>query len=82
MHHGNYQVAKSWKAVERYCKKAGDYIANIQVENAKMKKAKNNMDLLKMSAKEAVETGEINLIDLPRLIKAKQAFALLEDAKN
>lgn len=40
-YHGNYQVAKSWKAVERYCKKDGDYIANIDVVAAKSHKAKN-----------------------------------------
>lgn len=33
-HHGNYQVAKSWNAAAKYCKKDGDYIANIDTESA------------------------------------------------
>lgn len=39
-YHGNYQVAKSWKAVERYCKKDGDYLTNIDVSSARDKKGK------------------------------------------
>lgn len=40
-YHGNYQVAKSWKAVQAYCKKGGDFIANINVRGAEDKKSKN-----------------------------------------
>lgn len=36
-YHGNYQVAKSWRAVDKYCKKGGDYISNINLDNAKKK---------------------------------------------
>lgn len=39
--HGNYQVAKSWKAVIDYVKKDGDYISNIDVNAALGHKAKN-----------------------------------------
>lgn len=39
--HGNYQVAKSWKAVIDYVKKDGDYIANIDLKAAMGHKAKN-----------------------------------------
>lgn len=53
-HHGNYQVAKSWKAVQQYCMKEGDYIANIDVKAAKSHQSKNKQ-LLEISAKEAVD---------------------------
>jgi hypothetical protein len=33
-YHGNYQVAKCWRAVEKYCKKDGDYISSICVLSA------------------------------------------------
>lgn len=33
-HHGNYQQARSWAAAAKYCKKDGDYIANIDTESA------------------------------------------------
>lgn len=58
-HHGNYQVAKSWKAVRQYVAKDGNYIANIDLESAKAKKGKKNMDVLAMDPKKAVETGII-----------------------
>jgi hypothetical protein len=33
-HHGNYQVAKSWKHVKQYVTKGGNFIASIDVESA------------------------------------------------
>jgi hypothetical protein len=60
--HGNYQVAKCWRAVEQYCKKGGDFISSIDILSASMKKAKNNRELLEMTPKEAVETGKITLL--------------------
>lgn len=33
-HHGNYQVAKSWKAVRQYITKGGDYITNLDIASA------------------------------------------------
>lgn len=31
IYHGNYQVAKSWRAVAEYCQKDGDFISNINM---------------------------------------------------
>lgn len=59
-YHGNYQVAKSWKAVQTYCKKDGDFIASFSVESAREKKAKLNTEVLAMTTREAVETGSIS----------------------
>lgn len=61
-HHGNYQVAKSWRAVDRYCKKAGDYISSLDLLSASQKKAKNNQELLSMAPRDAVLEGKINLL--------------------
>lgn len=80
-HHGNYQVAKSWKAVIDYVKKDGDYISNIDVNAALGHKAKNKQ-LLEISPKEAVDQGLIPLLALPSLIKAKAMYALQEKAQN
>lgn len=33
-HHGNYQVAKSFKCVIKYITKDGDYITNLDLESA------------------------------------------------
>lgn len=82
-YHGNYQVAKSWKAVSSYCKKDGDYISSIAdsvlIDN---KHALKNKQLMEISEKEAVDNGLIPLIHLPNLIKAKAAYRLLEEAKD
>lgn len=48
-YHGNYQVAKSWAAVEKYCKKDGDFIASFSTEDARAKKAKTNVETLAMT---------------------------------
>lgn len=66
----------------QYCKKDGNYIASIDIESAKNKKAKNNAALLAMNPKEAVDQGEITLLQLPQLIKAQGAYRLLEEAKD
>lgn len=75
-HHGNYQVAKCWKAVERYCKKGGDFIANIDLDNARMKKAKRNAELLKMDVCEAVDEGEISLFQVKSFVQSKEIYNL------
>ena len=78
-HHGNYQAAKSWKAAERYCKKGGDFISNINLDNARQKQ---NKLLLTKTPKQLVDDGDINLLQLPNLIKAKAAYNLLEEAQD
>lgn len=67
--HGNYQIAKSWKAVEAYVKKGKQYIASIDVESAKQKRGKNNLVLATMDPVEAVKQGEIAFMDLQKLVK-------------
>ena len=47
-YHGNYQVAKSWRAVQEYVKKDGNYISNLNLEAAAQKQSKmKKEDLLK-----------------------------------
>ena len=78
-YHGNYQPAKSWRCVEQYCKKDGNYITNEDIDNARHKKAKRNMELIKMDPKEAVEGGYIGFCALPSFIKAKREWKNLEE---
>jgi len=75
-HHGNYQVAKCWRAVERYCKKGEDFIANINIEDARQKKAKRNKDLLGMTVCEAIDTGEITLFQAKTFEQCKRIYEL------
>lgn len=75
--HGNYQVAKSWKRCERYCKKDGDYISSFDTESAKQKKAKHNKLVLTMDPIVAVEDGEIRWQELNLLVKTQQTMKML-----
>lgn len=76
-HHGNYQVAKSWKAVKKYVTKDGNYIANIDLESAEAKKGKRNAALVAMPARQAVDEGLIDLLQLEKLIKAQNVYRSL-----
>ena len=77
-YHGEYQVAKSWRAVQAYVKKDGDYITNIDLDAARAKKAAHNAKLLELDPKKAVDEGYIGLCALPMLLKAKRAYANLD----
>jgi len=57
--HGNYEGAKSWKAVQKYVTKGDDYIGNINVENARLKQTKI---LLTKPVKTCVDEGDITLM--------------------
>lgn len=82
-HHGNYQVAKSWRAVQAYCKKGDDYISNISVESAQQGKAKRSVDILtRTDLKSLVEDGTIGALQLVQAQKARQAWALLEEPED
>lgn len=59
--HGNYQVAKSWNAVKQYVVKGGNYITNLDLDSAKAKKGKRNMELLACDPKEALANGDITI---------------------
>lgn len=77
-YHGHYEQAKSWRAVETYVKKDGNYISNIDIPSAQKKKAKRNALLLKEDPKELVDTGEIGLLQLKSLLENKRLYAMLE----
>lgn len=78
-YHGNYQVAKSWRAVQAYVKKDGDFITNIDLDAARAKKAAHNAKLLELDPKKAVDEGYIGLCALPMLLKAKRAYENLNE---
>lgn len=82
-YHGHYEVAKSWRAVQAYCKKGGNFIANISIESALEKKAKRSVEILTRSdVKTLVEDGTIGALQLVQAQKARQAWALLEDPED
>lgn len=77
--HGNYQQARSWVAVERYCKKGGNYISNICLESAAQKKGKKNLQILTEDLRDLVADGVIHALQLPQAVKARAIYSLLGD---
>lgn len=75
---GNYQKAKSWKAVDKYVKKGGDFISNIDTESAKQKKGKHNLMLINANPVELVETGEIGIMQLKSLLTNIELYKMLK----
>lgn len=77
-HHGHYEPAKSWAAVKRYVTKEDNYISNIDIDAAVKKKSKGvkekNALMLAKTPKELVDDGDISLLMLPQLLKAKRAY--------
>ena len=77
LYHGNYQQAKSWKAVIQYCKKDGHYISNVSIEDASSKKAARNKQLLEEDPRQLIESGTIGVLQLPSLLRSKAAYTTL-----
>jgi len=76
-YHGNYQVAKSWAAVKKYVEKDGDVLASIDTDSAMKKKGKNNIVLAAKDPIEAINDGDITLLQLPQLVRAQQMYVSL-----
>lgn len=76
-HHGNYQTASNWKAVQEYLKKDGNYISNFDVDAAARKKA-SGRDLNKRLLEEDLATlcleGEFPLEKYLKLKTCKEAI--------
>lgn len=82
-YHGHYEPAKSWRAVEKYCSKEGNYITNINVEAAKNHKAKKIKpeDFLR-DPLELMEEGVLNPMSLNNFIKNRDVYKMLLNQKR
>lgn len=79
LYHGNYQQAKSWTAVIKYCcKETKNYISNVSVEDAKSKKAARNSQLLNEDPKQLISDGSIGFLQLPALLRSKALYTTLQ----
>lgn len=77
-YHGSYEVAKSWIKCEKYCKKDGNYISNIDVQSAKAKKGKSNKELLNMDPVEAVEQEYCTVYQFKSLVQNQALYHSLK----
>lgn len=69
--HGEYEGAKSWDRVKRYCQKGDDFISSIDTESALAKKGKKNIFLMNAPVLDLVDGGHIHALQLPNLIKSR-----------
>jgi len=76
-YHGNYQAARSWNAVQDYCKKGGDFIASFDTAAATNKRAARNQHLIEGDLKELVDSGFIPLQSLRAIQQARNAYTQL-----
>lgn len=82
-YHGNYQVAKCWRAVQKYCIKEGDYLSNIDVKSAISKEGKK-LDLSKVVKGEMTLTDYVDA-DASRIMslgKLQQGLAIYRSLKE
>lgn len=80
-YHGNYQKASSWKAVQDYCKKDGNYISNIDIESAKRKKScgrELNKRIIEEDLIDLVDDGTINIWNLKTYHENKLLYQALK----
>lgn len=80
IYHGNYQVARSWANVQKYCQKGGDFIANFCTQAALAKRAARNKQLLEGNIKDMVDSGIIGLIQVKAVQQARNLYAQLVPA--
>lgn len=81
-YHGNYQPAKSWRAVQEYCKKDGDYISNIDLKAARQKQSKMKKEDLLKDPEALMDSGKLNPMQLCSFLKNSAAYKMLLQQKR
>lgn len=86
--HGEYQPAKSWRAVIGYVTKESkngpkNYISNIDIDSAKNKQSKKiGVAELERDALDLLEEGVINGMQLANFIRNQNIYKLLKQKRN
>ena len=82
-YHGNYQIAKSWRAVQQYVTKDGNYISNLNLEAAKSKHAKKiGREELERNALDLLDEGIISGFQLKSFVANQNVYNLLKQQKE
>lgn len=83
-YHGEYQAAKSWRSVVKYCQKDGNFISNIDPErlltNKHIPKMKKE-DLLK-DVDEVLDSGLINPMQVASFYKNSMIYKMLQQKRT
>lgn len=77
-YHGNYQIAKSWKAVIGYVKKDKNYLTNMDLKSAMMKKGKLTKEDLLRDVDELLDEGKISPLQVANWYKNSCVYKMLQ----
>lgn len=81
--HGNYQIAKSWRAVQEYCQKGGKFISNIDIDAAKNGHAKGILkEHFDMDALDLLDQGILKPMQLNNFLKNQSTYRQLTAQKT
>ena len=82
-YHGHYEVAKSWRKVEEYVKKGGNYISNINISAALQKKSKTiSLEDFKKDPLELLEDGTLKPMQLASFVKNQNIYRMLQQKRE
>ena len=82
-YHGNYQIAKSWRAVQEYVAKGKKYITNLNLDAAMKKQSKKiGIAELETDALELLEKGVITGLQLASFVKNQNMYKLLKNKRK
>lgn len=83
VYHGHYEVAKSWRAVQKYVQKDGEYISNLNLKAAEQKKSKKIGEAeLQRPALELLREGVIDGMQLGAFLKNQNIYKLLRQQEK
>lgn len=82
VYHGHYEPAKCWTAVEKYCKKEGDYISNLDLAKAKAKKGKMKKEDLLKDVDEVLDEGLITPMQVANFYRNSCVYKMLQNKRK
>lgn len=82
-YHGDYQIAKSWHAVQRYVAKDKKYITNLNLKAAMQKQSKKiGIKELETDPLELLEKGVITGLQLASFVKNQNLYKMLKNKRK
>lgn len=82
-YHGEYQIAKSWHAVQRYVAKDKKYITNLNLKAAMQKQSKKiGIKELETDPLELLEKGVITGLQLASFVKNQNIYKMLKNKRK
>lgn len=74
-YHGNYQIAKSWRAVAKYCTKDGNYLSKYNLEAAMKKQNKHlTVEDFEVDPLILLKGGKLNPLSLNNFLRNRDSY--------